>query len=686
MRVEGDYNSHPVVTRGKLTLNLFMTTSVQQRGFDLSSLRCAAGTDVGMRREENQDSFGVVRHAAFQGFFVADGMGGVKGGAIASRLAISILEQELPSLTGADLTPASLSSLVATINSKIFEQGTAQPELAGMGTTLVGLMFTPEGMLLVNVGDSRAYRVRGDSISQISEDHTLVRELVRSGAISSKEADHHPVSHMLTRSLGPLGDVVIECRLESELPLDGDIYVLCSDGLYNFVKDHEILDVVRQNPLDDANQILINLANRRGGTDNITVIVVSVGEIGGRRRGHDYRKARGEPSGGGSDHAGEVAKDPIQRPKGEEVRDSTASSGPEAPPAGAPRVEEPKDYHAERESLKERKRRIYQQSQGVPVTLMLGAAVIFGLVVGDVARRWGAFPDFLSLGESGPWSFNSREREPEMVTNFDDLTKELALTRSQSRNREGLPEIARRVGGIDFAPARSRGDGMVHHNGASLNRTTLESAATKIEAQLRVLSESSPDAAAASLQRAQSQRDRYAVELKEIEGQIDIASRKLSLWFGRKKKAEAGGEELFQLGGDMERVGAVSERVKRKAAEWTEATYRLQAKQDEFELYPSNNELRKEVEELAEDRSRLQTKLGEEVVVAIDSVLADTYRQLEDLKARRDIVSAQANNAQEEVEFIQTVASPDEAARATLRRRLEGELADIREALAGMKG
>jgi protein phosphatase len=639
-----------------------------------------------MRREENQDSFGVVRHPAFQGFFVADGMGGGKGGAIASRLAISILEQELPSLTGADLTPASLSSLVATINSKIFEQGTAQPELAGMGTTLVGLMFTQEAMLVVNVGDSRAYRIRGDSISQISEDHTLVRELVRSGAISSKEAEHHPVSHMLTRSLGPLAEVVVECRLESELPLDGDTYVLCSDGLYNFVKDHEILDVVRQNPLDDANQILINLANRRGGTDNITVIVVSVGEGGGRRRGQDYRKSWGEPRAVVSDHDGAVAKTPGQWSSGAEAQDPTAPpSAAEVAPTVAPRVEEPKDYHAERESLKERKRRIYQQSQGVPVSLMLGAAVIFGLVVGDVARRWGAFPDFLSLGDSGPWSSHSRDREPEMVTNFDDLTKELALTRSQSRNREGLPEIARRVAGIDSAPARSR-DGMVHHNGASLNRATLESAATKIEAQLTVLAESSTDAAAASLQRAQSQRDRYAVELKEIEGQIDIASRKLSLWFGRKKKAEAGGEELFQPGGDMERVGAVSERVKRKAAEWTEATYRLQAKQDEFELYPSNNELRTQVEKLAEDRSRLQTKLREEVVLAIDSVLADTYRQLEDLKARRDIVAAQANNAQEELEFTQTVASPDEVARATLRKRLEGELADIREALAGMKG
>lgn len=632
-----------------------------------------------MRREENQDSFGVVRTPSFQGFFVADGMGGVKGGAIASRLAISVLEQDLPAL-GSSVSPEALTSIVGVANAKIFEQGTAQPELAGMGTTLVGLVFTPTGMLVVNVGDSRAYRIRGDSISQISEDHTLVRELVRSGAISSKEADHHPVSHMLTRSLGPLAEVMVECRRERDEPQEGDIFVLCSDGLYNFVQDHEILDVVRQNPLDDANQILINLANRRGGSDNITVVVVSIGEVGGRRRGQDYRKARAVSSTAAHDRNDECTTPTSESPSAAPGTRESSQGAESASAVVAPRVEEPRDYHAERESLKERKRRIYYQSQGVPVTLMLGAAVVFGLVVGDVARRWGGFPDFVSIFGGGSWF--SREERGGAVTKFEDLTKELALNRSQGGTREGLPDIARRVGGID-STARGRSG---QSNGFSLNRSTLESAATKIETQLAMLSSANPDIAAASLQRAQSQRDGYARDLKEIESQIDIASRKLSLWFGRKKKAESGGQELFQPGGDMERVGAVSERVKRKAAEWTEATYRLQAKQDEFELYPSNNDLRREVERLSEARSQLQEKLREEVGIAIDGVLADTYRQLEELKARRDIVAAQANNAQEEVDFLTTVANPDETERASLRKRLEGELADIRDAIAELKG
>jgi len=635
-----------------------------------------------MRREENQDSFGVVRHPSFQGFFVADGMGGVKGGAIASRLAISVLEHDLPALGGA-INPESLSSVVSTVNSKIFEQGAAQPELAGMGTTLVGLVFTSDAMFVVNVGDSRAYRIRGDTISQISEDHTLVRELVRSGALSSQEAEHHPVSHMLTRSLGPLAEVMVECHREGDDPQEGDIYVLCSDGLYNFVQDQEILDVVRQNPLDDANQILINLANRRGGSDNITVLVVSIGEVGGRRRGQDYRKVRELSGAAVSDRGGEVANPAVREPQGGQISQHGLSAGvQDSAPLEAPQVEEPKDYHAERESLKERKRRIYHQNQGVPVTLMLGAAVIFGLVVGDVARRWGAFPDIVSILDVRSWSLFSRSEGERPVTKFDDLTRELALNRGQSGAREGLPDIARRVGDLDFA---SRGRAGQPH-GFAFKRETLESAATKIETQLRILSESSPDVAAASQQRAQSQRDGYSRELKEIEGQIDIASRKLSLWFGRKKKAESEGQDLFQPGGDMERVGTVSEKVKRRAAEWTEATYRLQAKQDEFELYPSNDDLRREVDRLSEVRSQLQRKLREDVSAAIEGVLAETYRQLEELKARRDIVAAQANNAQEEVEFFQTVANPDDAARASLRRRLEGDLADIRDALAGMSG
>ena len=645
-----------------------MTTATEPTLLNISTLRCAAGTDVGMRREENQDSFGVVRHEAFQAFLVADGMGGVKGGAIASRLAISNFEENLP-LLGASISPEGITRIVTGINSAIFDQGNAQPGLAGMGTTIVGLVFTPQGLLSVNVGDSRAYRIRAGAILQLTEDHTLVRELVRSGAISNDQASQHPVSHMLTRSLGPLAEVVVECRREREMPQEGDIYVLCSDGLYNFVSDSEILEVVRQNPIDDANQILINLANRRGGADNITVIVVSVGEVGGRRRGSEYRKAR---AGGGVDASSDTAT-----PSTVEAADAgTVVAGEEV--IIPPRVEEPKDYHAERESLKERKKTIPQHAPRVPVTLLLFGAVLFGLVVGDVARRWGAFPDFAAFLDSGVPSFLSARGGENSVTRLDDVSKELSLSRSRDGSHEGLPDIARRVSG-ESSGGGGRG---ARRDLMALNRSALQSAAAKIETHLKTLAAPPSATSDETLKQAQAALAAQNQELSQIETQIDAASRKLSLWFGRKKKAEESQQDIFVLSGEVERVGAVSERVKRKAAEWTEANYRLQAKQDEFELYPNNDGLRREVEALKRTLGQIQEDLRDEIVRAIDGVLADTYRQLEELKARRDILAAQVSTAQEEVEFLQTVASPDIGAREALRQKLERELKDIRDAIS----
>ena len=202
---------------------------------------------------------------------------------------------------------------------------------------------------------------------------------------------------------------------------------------------------------------------------------------------------------------------------------------------------------------------------------------------------------------------------------------------------------------------------------------------------MKALASPASEGSEESVRRAEQQMTGYSRELAEIEAQIDTASRKLSLWFGRKKKAEEDGQDLFQPGGDIERVGAITERVKRKAADWTEATYDLQAKQDEFELHPGNENLRREVDQLRSARTELHEELRDEVVRAIDGVLADTYRQLEELKARRDIVAGQLSNAQDEVAFVQTLSNPEPGAREPLRKRLEGELADLRDAIKEIK-
>jgi serine/threonine protein phosphatase PrpC len=250
----------------------------------LAAISIYAGTDIGLRREENQDSFGVIETPHFKVCMVADGMGGVRGGAIASRIAVDVIREHLSSLQ--ELSTAQILNAINKANTAIFEKGSADPELNGMGTTLVLLGFAGEKLMVAHVGDSRAYRIRRGVLTQLTEDHTLVNELVRAGSLSSDQVENHPVSHMLTRSLGPVADVEIDCFEVSEDISGGDRYLLCSDGLYNMVHSEEFLEVFDTVSIEDTPSELISLANLRGGTDNITTICVSVGREEAHQQGH----------------------------------------------------------------------------------------------------------------------------------------------------------------------------------------------------------------------------------------------------------------------------------------------------------------------------------------------------------------------------------------------------------------
>ncbi|MDP1592095.1 MAG: Stp1/IreP family PP2C-type Ser/Thr phosphatase, partial [Prosthecobacter sp.] len=241
----------------------------------LSSISYACGTDIGRCREENQDSYGVIENARCRVFMVADGMGGVKGGKLASSVAVDVITT---ALSGNDVSDAAIRAAIMAANTEVFEKGREDHALTGMGTTITGVAFTGLRMYLFNIGDSRVYRVRGERISQLSEDHTLVKELVDNGTITPGQAHNHPVSHMLTRSLGPTPDVQIDCGICDDGPAAGDMYLMCSDGLYNLVSEREILEILVRNDLQSAVNACIALANQRGGTDNITVIAVQVGD------------------------------------------------------------------------------------------------------------------------------------------------------------------------------------------------------------------------------------------------------------------------------------------------------------------------------------------------------------------------------------------------------------------------
>jgi protein phosphatase len=234
-------------------------------------LRAAASTDIGLRRKENEDRYALCPQLGL--YLVADGMGGHSAGQVASELAADTALQAIQTLEGAAASLAEkLRYAVAAANRAIFGKAQEQPEYAGMGTTLVAFLADQERAALAHVGDSRAYLIRGRRIRQLTDDHSIVGELLRRREISEDAAREHPHRHVLTRALGVRRSVepdLVELALEPR-----DVFVLCSDGLTNHVEDHEIAKWVGGNEeLQETCEQLIDLANSRGGEDNSTILL-----------------------------------------------------------------------------------------------------------------------------------------------------------------------------------------------------------------------------------------------------------------------------------------------------------------------------------------------------------------------------------------------------------------------------
>jgi len=255
-----------------------------------ANIEHAALTDVGIRRSHNQDAH-VVMPAGDADlwqrrghvFLVADGMGAHAVGELASKIAVDSLPHIYSKYAQEGPVVALRKAFVET-NVVIHTRGQQNKEFEGMGTTGTALLLRPEGAWIAHVGDSRAYRVRDGKIEQLSFDHSLVWELARRQKVDPHELRGIP-SNVIVRSLGPERDVQVD--IEGPHPLrEGDIFVLCSDGLSGPVSDREIGAVVSALPPDEACQFLIDLANLHGGPDNITAIVVRVGnpQQGGRDR------------------------------------------------------------------------------------------------------------------------------------------------------------------------------------------------------------------------------------------------------------------------------------------------------------------------------------------------------------------------------------------------------------------
>ena len=237
-------------------------------------IRASAATDVGLRRKHNEDRYALAPDHGF--YLVADGMGGHTAGQVASQLASEAALRAIQALDGASATLAEkLRYAMAAANREVFETAREKPEYAGMGTTVVAVLCDGSRAALAHVGDSRAYLVRGGRIRQLTDDHSIVGELLRRNEISEDAAREHPHRHVLTRALGVRDSV--EPDLAEITPEQGDVFVLCSDGLTNHVEDHEIAKAVREmSELQETCDALVDLANHRGGEDNTTVLLAQV--------------------------------------------------------------------------------------------------------------------------------------------------------------------------------------------------------------------------------------------------------------------------------------------------------------------------------------------------------------------------------------------------------------------------
>jgi serine/threonine protein phosphatase PrpC len=243
-------------------------------------LHASGCSDVGLRRRVNEDRYAMAPDLGL--FLVADGMGGHRAGQVASQLAAETAIRATQTLEGAPVSPSEkLRQVLACSNREIFAAAQAQPELGGMGTTLVALLADGDRVALAHVGDSRAYLVRQGRIRCLTDDHSLVGELLRRREISEAAAREHPHRHVLTRALGVRP--AVEGDLMEMTPQDGDVFVLCSDGLTNHVQDEEIamaLQSESESELQQIGDVLVSWANDRGGLDNTTVVLVRCEKTG----------------------------------------------------------------------------------------------------------------------------------------------------------------------------------------------------------------------------------------------------------------------------------------------------------------------------------------------------------------------------------------------------------------------
>ena len=241
-------------------------------------MKIVAKTDIGLRRESNQDSYAAGElPGAVAWAVVCDGMGGAAGGNYASSTAVKVISERITSSYRAGMSASSirnmLTSAIAAANISVYDMSKADPELTGMGTTVVVAIVVDNNVFIAHAGDSRAYILSNGSLNQLTKDHSIVQEMIDHGTLTPDEAKVHPRKNIITRALG----VDYELRIDFDIADIGenDVLILCTDGLTNFVEPQEIYELTDDGKFYEYAERLVDRANSNGGGDNITVVTVS---------------------------------------------------------------------------------------------------------------------------------------------------------------------------------------------------------------------------------------------------------------------------------------------------------------------------------------------------------------------------------------------------------------------------
>lgn len=242
-------------------------------------MKISAGSDVGICRSSNQDSYKIGELPNGGAWaVVCDGMGGHAGGNVASSMAAEKIDSDIKANLKESMSFSSvkniLESAIVSANIDIFDRAASDHTLFGMGTTVVAAVCMNGRCVVAHVGDSRCYLISEKNISQLTKDHSFVQEMLDAGILTPSQAENHPNKNIITRALGIEDDVSVDF-IETDVS-DGDKLLLCSDGLSNMVNEAEMIECMEDSDVFNYSSRLISLANEHGGTDNITAVVLAV--------------------------------------------------------------------------------------------------------------------------------------------------------------------------------------------------------------------------------------------------------------------------------------------------------------------------------------------------------------------------------------------------------------------------